>query len=191
MNKDKVQGKVDGTELFEHICAHAIKNYVGNKAESFVFGTGEQGGFKSKVIDLIQKMGEGAGFANPNTNPPTKNDDGIDVVVWKEFSDNKPGKLIGFGQCKTGTTWRDKIHKLKPGDFCTNWFKESPLLLPVPIVFLTDTLNEDFNFISDQRGFLVFNRFRIIEYSVDHLPEDILSDIKKWVNAAIERIQNG
>ncbi|WP_116109351.1 hypothetical protein [Lewinella sp. IMCC34191] len=189
MGNDRVHGGVDGTLLFEFICSHAIKQFFGDNAQSFLFGTGAPGNFAAKVTELIHELGEGGAFKNANINPPTKNDDGIDVVVWKDFADNKEGKLIGFGQCKTGTTWRDKIHKLKPADFCMNWFKHSPVVQPIAIVFLTDTLYEDQNFITDQRGFLVFNRFRVMEYSITNLPEEVFNDIKSWVDAVIQIIQ--
>jgi hypothetical protein len=110
----KIHNKKDGTLLFEKLCAHVAKNFFGSNSDSFVFGTAEPGNFEAKVKHLIKQIGEGESFKNPNNNPPSKNDDSVDVVVWKDFSDKRMGKLIGFGQCKTGTTsWKDDKHKLK------------------------------------------------------------------------------
>ena len=187
MKTQKMHNGVDGTLLFEHLCAHVAKNFFGQSSESFVFGTAVQGSFEGKVKDLISKIGEGVSFQNPNNNQPTKKDDSIDIVVWKEFSDKRIGKLIGFGQCKTGTTtWRDDIHRLKPSDFCDNWFSEQPILSPVPLVFICDTMNEDFNFSTTQRGYLVFNRFRILEHVSDDLNEKIKNDISSWLQGALD-----
>lgn len=189
MKTKKIQGGIDGALLFEHISANAAKNFFGDNAESIVFGTGVPGGFKNKVKDLIKRLNEGDGYRNSNTNPPTKNDDGIDVVVWKDFADKKIGKLIGFGQCKTGTSsWRNEIHKLKPSNFCNNWFSKNPVLEPIPIVFITDTMNEEFNFYSSQKGFLIFNRFRIMEYGLKGLSTDIKKEIRTWVKSAVSEI---
>lgn len=187
MNKDKIQNGIDGTKLFEHISANAAKNFFGRSAESIVFGTGVSGGFENKVKDLIVKIGEGGMYRNPNSNPVTKNDDGIDVVVWKEFADKKQGKLIGFCQCKTGTSWKDDIHKLKPVKFCDSWFSESPIFSPIPIIFITDVL-KDFNYYTTSKGLLFFDRFRIIEYGGDELLPEIIDKIKTWVDAAIKSI---
>lgn len=189
MKTQKVHNNIDGTQVFEYLCAHVAEQFFGHSAESYVFGTAEAGNFESKVKDLISNIGEGKNFVNPNNNIPTKRDDSVDVVVWKEFSDKRAGKLIGFGQCKTGTTsWRGGIHRLKPKDFCGNWFSEQPVLDPLPIVFISDTMNEDFNFISSQKGYLVFNRFRILEYLDDSLADDIQRDISTWVTGALDTL---
>lgn len=184
MKNLKVQNGIDGTLLFEKLCAVVARNYFGNASESFVFGTANPGNFKEKVSGLISEVGEGLCFKNPNNNPPTKNDDSVDVIAWKEFSDQRKGKLIAFGQCKTGTTWHDDIHKLKPVNFCSNWLAQQPIVPPLPFVFLCDTLNENFNFISNQQGYLFFNRFRILEYINEDLEEEILADVEKWLEGA-------
>ena len=187
MKKNKSHGGVDGTLLFERLSAHVAKNYFGSNSQSFVFGTANPGNFETKVRDMISKIGEGNSFKNPNNNPPTKKDDSIDVVVWKEFSDTRIGKLIAFGQCKTGTrSWRDGKHKLKPRDFCTKWFQEEPVHPPLPLVFICDTMNENRNFYSDQQGYLIFNRFRILEYTVtDNLDESFMRDLNSWLDNAL------
>lgn len=188
MKNKKIFNDVDATLLFEKLCAQVAKNYFGSNANSLVFGTAEVGNFESKIKDLIEKIGEGDAFKNPNNNIPTKNDDGIDVVVWKEFADKRIGKLIGFGQCKTGTTWQDQVKKLNPSHFCENWLVEKPVFPPIPIVFICDTLNIEKNFVSDQRGLLLFNRFRIMEYLPDELDEELLSDIRKWLEGALKEV---
>lgn len=189
MTTQKEHNGIDGTLLFEKLCAHVAKKYFGDSSQSFVFGTAEPGNFEGKVKDLIKKVGEGRAFQNPNNNVPTKKDDSVDVVVWKEFSDKRIGKLIGFGQCKTGTTsWRDGIHKLSPIDFCGKWFNEQPILYPIPLVFICDTMNEDFNFYTSQKGYLVFNRFRILEYVNDSLDDQIKQDLSTWLEGALSKL---
>ena len=187
MTKFKTQNGVDGTLLFEKLCSKVAKNYFGNNSDSLVFGTAEPGNFEKKVNNLIKNIGEGDSFKNPNKNSPTKNDDSIDIVVWKNFADKRVGKLIGFGQCKTGTSsWRDGIHKLKPSNFCSKWFHKSPVLNPIPMVFICDTLNEEFNFYTDQQGFLMFNRFRILEYITSDDFIEFQIDINNWLNGALK-----
>lgn len=186
MNTQKVQNEIDGTLLFERLCAFVASEYFGENSQSYVFGTASNDTFEDKIKEIISKLGEGKAFKNPNDNKPTKNDDSVDIIVWKEFSDLREGKLIGFGQCKTGTTtWRDEKHKLKPDEFCNNWFYQQPVLNPIPILFIADTMNEDYNFYSSQKGFLVFNRFRILEYINNDIPLELFNDVKKWVEGAL------
>lgn len=190
MKTRKVFAMIDGTKLFEELCATVATAYFGANAQSLVFGTAVAGGFTTKVADLVTKLGEGGGFKNPNPSHVTKNDDGIDVVVWRNFADKRRGKLIGFGQCKTGTEWRDEIHKLKPRDFCDNWFVESPLHAPIAMIFLCDTLNWYLSFHSDLRGYLVFNRFRIAEYTPVILGASISTQLKLWIDEALAFVKN-
>ncbi|MCB9136153.1 MAG: hypothetical protein H6636_12050 [Anaerolineales bacterium] len=188
MTQSKMHNEIDGTLLFEELCADIILSYFGQSSKSYIFGTANPGNFENKVKDLIHKIGEGGGFKNPNNNFPTKNDDAVDIVVWKDFADKRIGKLIGFGQCKTGTSWNDEIHKLKPRNFCDNWFRENPVIDPLPLVFICDTLNEDFNFHTSQRGFLIFNRFRILEHIGDGLRDEIQVKLKTWLDGAMNTI---
>jgi len=186
MNNHRSYNGVDATLLFEKICAYVAEIFFGDNAKSIVFGTAVPGTFEDKINDLITHIGEGKKFSNPNNTTPPQKDDGIDVVVWKEFSDKRIGKLIGFGQCKTGTTsWRDGIRKLNSSDFCSNWFAEHPIVTPVQIAFICDTMNENFNFYTAQFRYLVFNRFRILELLDEDLPYELKTDMKNWLNGAL------
>jgi hypothetical protein len=188
MTNNKIQNNVDATLLFEELCAVVGVNYLGKNSDSCVFGTANPGNFEAKVNDLILKIGEGGAFKNTNNNPPTKNDDAVDIVVWKNFADQRIGKLLAFGQCKTGTSWHDEIHKLKPNVFCDNWFYNAPILPPLPVIFICDTLNEHSNFHSSQRGYLVINRFRILEHIENNLDNGIYARLKSWLDGAIKTI---
>ena len=74
---------------------------------------------------------------------------------------------------------------MNPDDFCKKWFYEAPILTPIPLVFLCDTMNEDYNFFSSQLGYLVFNRFRILEYIEDDIPFELHTKIRSWVGGAL------
>jgi len=188
MNTQKLQNNIDGTLLFEKLCANVAFNFFGDNSISYVFGTADPGNFETKVRKMIKNIGEGETFKNPNKNSPTKKDDSVDIVVWKEFSDKRIGKLIGFGQCKTGTSWKNEIHRLKPNEFCNNWFHLQPILNPIPIIFICDTLNEDLNFYTSQKGFLVFNRFRILEFVDNNLKKEVLEELNQWIKGALKTI---
>lgn len=188
MRESKIQNGLDGTQLFENLSSYVANKYFGVDSKSFVFGTAEPGSFKTKTEDLIRKIGEGDSFKNPNNNPPTANDDAIDVVVYKDFSDKRIGKLIAFCQCKTGTHWKNDMRKLNPSEFCSKWLLTTPILIPIPVVFICDTLHEEMNFYGTQLNYLVFNRFRILEYIEDDIPQELLANIRNWVAGALEDI---
>ena len=95
-----------------------------------VFGTAAGvGGFREKIGHLCRQLGEGGGVkaeASPNLR-----DGKLDVVAWKPFADSWQGKLMIFGQCKTGTHYRDMLMQLQPDDFCAKWLRERPPVVPL------------------------------------------------------------
>lgn len=190
MRDYKKHNGIDGTLVFEKLCAVIGKNYWGENAESMILGTSISGNFEKKVTQCIDFIGEGNSFINRNNNDPTKNDDGIDIVLVKQFSDQRPSNLIGFGQCKTGTDWQDSIKLSKIKNFTNNWFHSQPIIEPLPIAFITDTLYFQMNFVSDQREMLVFNRFRLMEYLPEEIGDDLYSQIRSWVDGALEFIKS-
>ena len=148
MRNDKIQNDIDGTKIFERLSAEIAKVYFGERSKSCVFGTATGGNFESKVKNLVRKIGDGGGFKNPYNNPVTKNDDGVDVVVWIDFADGETGKLLAFGQCKTGTSWNQSVSALSIHNFCQTWFQKPPLphgFVPLPMLFLCDTLQRELN----------------------------------------------
>lgn len=187
MSDNRTHAGINGAYLFEKICRIVGENYFGNLAESFHFGTGNQGDFPDKVGQLINQLKEGKGYKNINDHRNLKNDDGLDVVFWKNFSDKDEGKLIGFGQCKTGTSWEDSIHDLRPRTFCKKWFMEQPFLDPIPIAFISDTLKSEKNLKGIKVDCLFFNRFRIMEYIPDEIDQDLEKDLRTWVDEALNQ----
>ncbi|MES2701478.1 MAG: hypothetical protein V4649_02510 [Bacteroidota bacterium] len=178
---------LDGALLFEELSAAIAKNYFGHRAESFVFGTGAIGGFIQKINDLCNVMGEGHGYARRDSKIVNANDDKLDIVVWKSFSDKQFSKLIGFGQCKTGTSWDDGATiELQPADFCKKWFVSSTVVDPVKMFFCTQYFPLDSYSKAINAG-VVFDRFRILDF-LPGLDKQLASKIERWCKAAIKGI---
>ncbi|MBK7636050.1 MAG: hypothetical protein IPJ13_18565 [Saprospiraceae bacterium] len=112
MLRNKVQGQIDGTLLLKNYALSLVR-IMGHNAVSMIFGTSNSGNFETKVTHCINFISEGNCFVNRNNNDVTKKDDGVDIVLVKYFSDQRPSKLIGLGQCKTGTDWQKTFNKSK------------------------------------------------------------------------------
>ena len=184
MSNNRVHACVDGAHLFERVSAEVAREYFGARAESFVFGSVcGSADFKGKVDDMCGIMGEGGGFQNRDLTAPTANDGKLDVVVWKHFSDRLPSKLIGFGQCKTGTHYQETLAQLQPDSFCRKWLQSFPAVPPVRMFFISEALgrNRWYGFSSDAG--LLFDRCRIIDYC-DSLSGDTLVKVREWTAAA-------
>ena len=170
MRDHKVQGGIDGTALFEEICCEVAKNYWGERADGMVFGTArrnganEVGAFPDAVNDLCSRLREGVGYFSHSGFQPAAQDGNLDVVVWKHFSDGKNGKLVGFGQCKTGTHWKVGLFEMVPNGFCRKWVRTMPTVEPVRLYFMTSRIRHaDWYDCSVDAGIL-FDRCRILDY---------------------------
>lgn len=184
MKDNRVHGGLDGTELFEEVAAESAASYLGDRSKSLVFGTSARGlSFDDKVDDLCMNLGEGGGFDGHGGGKPTQRDGKLDVVAWTPFSDQQPGKLILFGQCKTGTHYRNDLTQLQPGHFCDKWFRSAPALTPTRAFFVTEALPcSRWREMAIDAG-LLFDRCRIMDFS-DAMSDGILGKVHAWTKAA-------
>jgi len=189
MRADRVQDGINGTDLFERICCEVAKNYWGDRTQAVVFGTArraddnEVGSFVEAVNELCAQMGEGVRFFGHGNAVPSAQDGNLDVVVWKPFSDSRVGKLIGFGQCKTGTHWKTGLFELVPEGFCKKWILTSPAVTPVRLFFLASRIRQNDWYDCNVDAGIIFDRCRILDYA-PRMP-DLMGDIMTWTRAAI------
>lgn len=184
MQSNRVHAGIDGTRLFEELAAESGREYLGPRAESLVFGAATgSADFPGKVNDLCEKMREGNGFLSRSGAPQRAKDGKLDVVVWKPFADKSAGKLIVFGQCKTGASYKESLTHLQPDSFCKKWLHSSPAVPPIRAFFVSEALSRDqwYNDVSDAG--LLFDRCRIVEFC-DGISEDVLNRVKNWTSAA-------
>jgi hypothetical protein len=159
---------------------------LGARAESLVFGTALDGAFEHKVNDLCVRLGEGIQFDNPDTVQPTAQDDRLDIVAWKSFTDRNTSKLIAFGQCKTGTSWTSaNLSELQPEVFCKKWFRRQPIHTPVRMFFCSLYISLDQWNTRANDGGIVFDRFRILDFLPEGIENDLLQNIMTWSTEGI------
>lgn len=184
MNANRRYSGQDGTRLLEELAAEVAREYLGSRADSLVFGTAAAAAnFPDKVNDLCNKMGEGGGFVNRDEAPPTAKDGKLDVVVWKSFADGAAGKLIGFGQCKTGTNYKDQLAHLQPSLFCQKWLRDQPALTPMRMFFIAEALTREHWYSAVSDAGLLFDRCRIIDFC-DSVTPETLGKIRTWTAVA-------
>lgn len=184
MNTNKCYSDCDGTLLLEELAAEVAKGYFGDRAQSLVFGTAAgDDHFPDKVNELCNKLGEGGGFINRDEGRITAKDGKLDVVVWKSFADVSAGKLIGFGQCKTGTHYRGSLTQLQPSSFCGKWLRDQPACTPIRMFFISDALSREHWYSTVSDAGILFDRCRIIDFC-DSVTPETLGKIKSWTEAA-------
>lgn len=183
MKNHRRHADIDGTEILEELSAEVARNYLGERADSMVFGTAEGLAFPDKVKKLCERLNEGGGFKG--SGHLAVKDGKLDVVAWKHFADRRVGKLIAFGQCKTGTSYKDSFTQLQPNSFCQRWLKTSFVCPPVRMFFLADELSREQLEDNSWDAGLIFDRCRIVDFSGD-IRSDVIDRIGRWTVAAKE-----
>ncbi len=189
MKTEKVQAGIDGTQIMEELGSAVLGNYLGNRAEVEVFGTARQGGFTQKIGDLCTSLNEGIRYKNIDTGVLNANDDGLDVVGWIPFSDKLPAKLSVFGQCKTGTSWRDHLYRLNPRAFITRWMSGTVLVDPVKAYFIAESADRAQWNGACLYGGILFDRCRIVDLC-DSVDAGLIHQIQCWTNAAFLKLND-
>jgi hypothetical protein len=189
MRDNKMQASIDGTHLFEEVCCEVAKNYWGERTHGLVFGTArrrggdEVGAFTAAVDDLCGRMGEGVRFFAHSNHQPQAQDGNLDVVVWKPFSDERHGKLVGFGQCKTGTHWKVGLFELVPEGFCAKWVRTQPVVKPLRLLFIASSIPAREWFDCSVDAGICFDRCRILDFA-PKMPA-LMPRWMAWTNAAM------
>jgi hypothetical protein len=198
MRDERKHAGLDGAEIFENLSAEVALRYFGGpedeRVRRMVFGTArirrpndldagaDLGSFEVAINDLCRQLGEGRFFRAKANKRISARDDKLDIVVWREFSDRRAAKLIGFGQCKTGTHWGSELPRLNARSFCDRWFDTPPAVEPVKLFFLCDRVYGDVIHEAYEAGIL-FDRCRILDYA-HKLPRKLLADCARWTKAA-------
>ncbi|HEX7314342.1 MAG TPA: hypothetical protein VF297_10485 [Pyrinomonadaceae bacterium] len=113
--------------LFEELSCIAAAEYL--SGEGVRFGTSRSRGdaakvgFKKAIKDLCKKLGEGKDFKEQPV--LSRQDDKVDLIVWKHFSDRRTSKIVMFGQCAAGDNWISKVTELQPSAFWRQWMVEA------------------------------------------------------------------
>lgn len=180
--------KLDGTLLFEELSSEVARNYLGGgRTKTYTMGTSKKGNFVDKTEDLLAKLSPNTVMRRPKDSTMREKDGGVDLVVWKDFSDKQDSKLICFGQCKTGTSWRDKSIVL-PKTFCNMYMTSQPLLEPIPLLFVSETFKDNWEQQARKFG-LLFDRCRIMDYLPIGIERTgLFQKIKIWSCKVMEKV---
>ncbi len=184
MTSHKIQNGLDGTQLFEALSAEIALSFFGENSNVDILGTSkaDAGGFRRKLSQIAKRIGEGGQIHTNEGYRPQ--DDNVDVIAWKGFSDKKVSQIIAFGQCKTGTSWQNRLSELNAESFCKTWFSQQPVLTPTRMFFCAQYFPHEIWRLRANEAGLVFDRFRIIDYLPTEIDEELFNRIKLWCTAA-------
>jgi hypothetical protein len=191
LGKDAASVVAPGDQLFEDLAAQALAAYMSSdfvsaRVTSFGFPRRlEPRGFEAALAKLCGELREGGGC---RTSPRTHQlkDAKLDIVAWLPFPDGLAGKLIIFGQCSTGSDWFEKIHELRPREWCELWMVRRPHVAPVGSFFVPRRIEPDRWEEASRYGGILFDRCRISALS-SALPDPLQSKISTWNEEAVRQ----
>ena len=189
MKDNRLVKDIDGTVLFERLCAEVLKNFLGEHSASFVFGTGcaDSNQFFDKLTLMLESFKEKGYAITKNPNNKHFKDAGIDVVAFIPFVDERHGHFVCFAQCKTGTSWEMHLTDLQPAilhDYI------NPIITPQPrklFLISDDYQASDWRDKVNQLGGVLFDRCRIMSYVPNELPADLMNAIRVWNEGVLFR----
>lgn len=154
--------------LFERICTTATIGYLGgskNTAFATRFGSPRRAPIAklAQAIDhLCASLSEGGGCRRPDK-AKHLGDDGLDIVGWRGFPDEREGKLVAFGQCAAGGSgWERKLAELDAIAFMKKWFRTLVVVEPVRLFFIPRRLPKRDWEDAGIDGGILFDRCRIV-----------------------------
>jgi hypothetical protein len=149
------------SQLFEDISENSLSNFFGMNTNTLNFGFPSRSGRPSEFGAAVEWLSKKSNIRLGNAfRPPRKKDGGVDIFVWKHFSDNQPGIPIMLVQC---TIKEDYINKIGDIDLrlWANWLSSDiePLVaLAVPGVVIKEEIWSEIT----TRGILL-DRLRLVE----------------------------
>lgn len=168
--------------IFETLSLMAGRGYLGPMAQGYRTGwprPQEVSRFKALIEDVKKQSGnylsewqwQTAEHLPNDPAPKFVKEDGLDVVIWRQWPDQRTGQLYLLGQCACGTNWMTKDKELDPDDF-EEWFR-LPRTKPVRSFFTPRyAVDPILNHFARTAG-LVFDRMRIVQaLGEDHLASD-------------------
>lgn len=160
-------------QLFENLSVMAGRSYLGASTKGYRSGwprpDGEAQRFRALVSSIKTLTGNHLGewYWRPNEDlpddPTSRNikEGGLDIVVWKPWSDQRTGQLYLLGQCACGKDWLEKFKDLET-DRLKNWCTLShaaPLRSFFTPRFAVAALLSE----ASQEAGLVFDRIRMVQ----------------------------
>jgi hypothetical protein len=178
------------SQLFEDLTEKALSNFFGSQTHTANFGFPSRSGRPAEFSAAVKWLSEKTNIRLGNAfRPPRKKDGGVDLFVWKSFSDNQPGIPVMLVQC---TIKEDFINKIGDIDLrlWANWLSSDiePLVaLAVPSVVTRDEVWSEIT----TRGILL-DRIRLTELVAevsDFNDIDNREYLEKLVSELTEHIQ--
>jgi hypothetical protein len=157
------------SQLFEDIVESALKSFFGQNTNTVNFGFPSRSGRPPEFPAAVEWLSKKTNIRLGNAyRPPRKKDGGVDLFVWKSFSDNKPGIPIMLVQC---TIKDDFINKIGDIDIklWSSWLSSD--IEPLVALAIPGVVNKDEIWSELATRGILLDRLRLVESCSDAPPQ--------------------
>ena len=119
-------------------------------------------------------------------------DRALDVVAWRDFNDQSPGKLLLFGQCASGNDWdkAGKLAELNPQEFFEEFMMSVPASPFVKAYFIPHRVERRYWTYYTRHSGMIFDRCRIASWIPKTTLEsednsDVRVQCEEWVKSKL------
>ncbi len=138
------QDRLENPRILQVVGTIAASGLLAGGAMSFGFPRPKVTKFTEALASLVSEhLKEGALHSRPRVGADRfVKDAGIDVVAWRHFPDELPGKLILMGQCATGKNdWDTKSVRAFLRTFYRDFFSEPLASVAIEAIFIPFALD--------------------------------------------------
>lgn len=183
-------------QLFEELSLLACQGYLGPEANGYRTGWPRPetvAHFKDAIANVKRLAApqptDPEWFWQPEPGlpddpaPALVKEEGLDLVAWRGWADNRGSPLYLFGQCSCGSNWMDKGYDVQLKDL-GRWFR-LPIVDPVKSLFVPRYVVPPLMREMSGRAGLIFDRVRIVHaLQAPHLVQQ-LADLGQRMTDAI------
>lgn len=139
-------------DLFQICSTIAAAGLLNGCAISFGFPRPDGSGFLDALKRTFEEgMREGEVVLKTRHGvPPKTKDGGIDIIAWRHFPDDLPGKLHLLGQCASGNNYDKKPIRPYINNFFQDWFNCQPASPAIEALFIPFMMEESYTFRKDE-----------------------------------------
>ncbi|WP_418262077.1 hypothetical protein [Flavobacterium faecale] len=169
--------KTNGTSLFEKISAQALKNFL--NGEVFILGFPSGKSFNDYLDDIGNTCYEDRVLQAHHT----YKDDGVDVIGYKLFDDNRSSNLYVLLQCAAGKHWgAKKPINMNNWGLYIKWYRENIIQSISTVEFVENTTWKK----STSAFGMLIDRLRIYNFLYEKDVDTALrEEVSKWCSDKI------